>query len=171
MPPVCSEAVTVLFASIIGSSPRMSLTQAGSPSTGAWVSATGSPSRPGLAVPPTSLGRGTAHQPVPDSSPDQKVPSPELCLPGVPLEDPSSTPRGNTEQAVTHTTTVTHQPQQAIGNELFTKCSLPARHHTPHKRVHSDNLIKPLTTCGGWGCYCPTVSMGKLRLTEGESFA
>lgn len=163
MPAVCSEAASVLFASIIGSSPKMSPTQAGSPSTGAWVSATGSPPRPSLAAPPKSLGRGTAHYPVPDSLPDQKVPSPELYLPGVPLEDTKSTSRGNTEQAASPTRHPSHTSHSnSAGNELFAKCLLPTRLHTEgFTRKISSSL---LTACGGGGCSCPIVHMGKLRL-------
>lgn len=143
MPPVCSEAVTVPLLPSLVHPPRMSLTQAGSP-LGAWVSATGSPPGPAWLCLPHSLGRSTAHQPVPDSSPGQKVP---LLLNSVSqgflLKILAPHPGANIEQAVTHTTTVTHQPQQAIGKELFTKCSLPARHHTPHKRVHRDNSSSP----------------------------
>lgn len=151
MPAVCSEAATVLFASIIGSSPRMSPPQAGSPSPGAWVSAAGSPPRPSL------------HYPVPGSSPDQKVPSPELYPPGVPLEDTSSTSRGNTEQVASPTRHPSHTSHSnSAGNELFAKCLLPTRLHTEgFTRKISSSL---LTACGGGRCSCPIVHMGKLRL-------
>ena len=163
MPALCSEAATVLFASIIGSSPRMPLTQAGSPSAGAWVSATGSPPRPSLTVPPKSLGRGNAHYPVPGSSPDQKGPSPELYLPGIPLEDTNSTSRGNTEQAASPTRHPSHTSHSnRAGNELFTKCLLPTRLHT--EGFTWKNLIKPPDSLWGWGMFLSNCAHGETEV-------